>query len=354
MNNITQEKVVKERKDYLELLRVIAIFLVMYNHSPAFMSFQNQSGVEYGVSVFLSMLCKAAVPMFFMISGTMLLGKDESIGTIFKKRVLKMLIVLVVISFFYYLKLVLKGEMTFSVLFFFNLIMKMPIFLPYWYIYAYLAFLVLLPLLRPIARHMTKEITLYLIALQIIFGVVLQVIGNVTGWWFCGYFDLTSMFHVIIFYPLVGYGLDHTMDEQTTCNKKLLLLNLLFPVVGVASGMLVYRDYLKNGVYSEFFLSFAVSTVAILLFWDAKALFSIAKISERFKKIISFMGDKVFGIYLLEGFLGTGGAMDIVFRTISPYIGFLPAYLIEIAIIFGIRLVGITMIKKLPVIKSFL
>lgn len=84
MNNITQEKVVKERKDYLELLRVIAIFLVMYNHSPAFMSFQNQSGVEYGVSVFLSMLCKAAVPMFFMISGTLLLGKMRALARFLK------------------------------------------------------------------------------------------------------------------------------------------------------------------------------------------------------------------------------------------------------------------------------
>lgn len=354
MNKNTQEKAVKERKYYLELLRVIAILLVMYNHSPAFMSFQNQSGVEYGISVFLSMLCKAAAPVFFMISGALLLGKDESIGTVFRKRVLKIFLALILFSFLYYLKLVLKGEMTFSLLFFFNLILKLPIFIPYWYMYAYLAFLVLLPLLRPIARHMTKEITLYLIALQIIFGVLLQILGNETGWWFCGYFDLTPIFHITIFYPLVGYGLDHTMDERTIRNKKLLLLNLLLPIVGVGYGLLVYHDYLKNGVYSEFFLSFAVSTVALLLFWDAKALFQICHPSERFKKVTAFMGDKVFGMYLLEGFLGTGGAMDIIFNTISPYLGFLPAYLIEIVIIFGIRLVGITILKKIPLIKSVL
>ena len=96
MNKNTQEKAVKERKYYLELLRVIAILLVMYNHSPAFMSFQNQSGVEYGISVFLSMLCKAAAPVFFMISGALLLGKDESIGTVFRKRVLKIFLALIV------------------------------------------------------------------------------------------------------------------------------------------------------------------------------------------------------------------------------------------------------------------
>lgn len=350
----TQDKGVKERKYYLEALRVIAIFLVMYNHSPAFMSFQTQSGAEYGVSVFLSMLCKGAVPIFFMISGTLLLGKEESIGNVFKKRVLKIALALLVFSFLYYMKLVLKGEMTLSLLAFFRIILTQPIFLPYWYMYSYLAFLVLLPLLRPIAKHMTKELTFYLIALQIIFGVLLQVLGYETGWWYCGHFDVTSVFHVTIFYPLVGYGLDRAMDEKSTDGRCLLLLNLLLLAAAVGSGVLVEHDYVKNGVYSEFFLSFAVSTVAITLFLDAKVLFLNYSPSERFKKVISFMGDKVFGMYLLDGFLGTGGAMDIIFRTLSPFIGFLPAYLIEIAIIFAIRIVGITILKFLPVFKSIL
>lgn len=350
----TQDKAGKERKYYLELLRVIAIVLVMYNHSPAFMSFQSQSGAEYGISLFLSMLCKGAVPIFFMISGTLLLGKDESIRDVFKKRVLKILLALLVFSFLYYMKLVLKGEMTFSLLAFFKIILTQPIFLPYWYMYSYLAFLVLLPLLRPIAKHMTRELTLYLIALQLIFGVLLQVLGYEAGWWYCGYFDLTSVFHVTIFYPLVGYGLDHTMDENTVGNKWLLLFNLLLPIAAMGSGVLVEHDYAKNGVYSEFFLGFAVSAVAILLFWDAKVLFTIVSPSQWFKKAISFMGDKVFGMYLLDGFLGTGGAMDIIFRTLLPFVGFLPAYLIEIAVIFVLRIIGITLLKLLPIFKSIL
>lgn len=350
----TQDKAVKERKYYLEALRVIAILLVMYNHSPAFMSFQTQSGMEYGVSVFLSMLCKAAVPIFFMISGTLLLGKDESVGTILKKRVLKIFLALLLFSFLYFLKLVLKGQITFSLLTFFNIILQQPIFLTYWYLYSYIAFLMLLPLLRPIAKHMTKELTLYLIALQVIFGVLIQVLGYETEWWFCGHFDITSIFNVIIFYPLVGYGLDHAMDEQIAGNKKWLWLNLLLPVAGLGSSLLVYHDYLKNGVYSEFFLSFAVSTVAIIIFWDAKALFQICEASERFKKVVAFMGDKVFCMYLLDGFLGTGGVMDVIFQTLSPFVGFIPAYLIEILIIFVIRLVSATILKKLPGFKAIL
>ena len=44
------------------------------------MSFATQHGVQYAVSFFLSLVCKAAVPLFYMVSGALLLGKNESFG----------------------------------------------------------------------------------------------------------------------------------------------------------------------------------------------------------------------------------------------------------------------------------
>lgn len=67
-----------KKKYHLEVIRILAILMVMYNHSAAFMSFSNQSGVEYAISFLFSMVCKGAVPLFFMVSGALLLGKNES------------------------------------------------------------------------------------------------------------------------------------------------------------------------------------------------------------------------------------------------------------------------------------
>ena len=53
-----------KKKYYLEVIRILAILMVMYNHSAAFMSFSNQSGVEYAISFLFSMVCKGAVPCF--------------------------------------------------------------------------------------------------------------------------------------------------------------------------------------------------------------------------------------------------------------------------------------------------
>lgn len=69
------------------------------------------------------------------------------------------------------------------------------------------------------------------------------------------------------------------------------------------------------------------------------------------QKTISFIGDKVFGIYLLEGFIGTGGRMDVICRMISPFCGLILAYIIEI---FMIRLILVTVMKKTPVLRAIL
>lgn len=103
-----------KKKYYLEVIRILAILMVMYNHSAAFMSFSNQSGVEYAISFLFSMVCKGAVPLFFMVSGALLLGKNESGKDLFQKRILRMILVIVIFSFLYYMKLVLKGERPFA------------------------------------------------------------------------------------------------------------------------------------------------------------------------------------------------------------------------------------------------
>ena len=93
-----------KKKYYLEAVRITAVLLVMYNHSAPFMSFATQHGVQYAVSFFLSLVCKAAVPLFYMVSGALLLGKNESFGELARKRILRIVAVIVIFSLLYYLK----------------------------------------------------------------------------------------------------------------------------------------------------------------------------------------------------------------------------------------------------------
>lgn len=84
-----------------DILRILAIYLVAFNHTGdrGYMLFANSAGSAlYFPYMAFSVLCKIAVPIFFMISGALLLPKEESFKQLFQKRVLRMAVVLILNS----------------------------------------------------------------------------------------------------------------------------------------------------------------------------------------------------------------------------------------------------------------
>lgn len=85
------------RKSYYDFLRIFAIFFVIYNHSLGAHLYLNYTsiGIEEFLHICLSVFDKIAVPLFFMISGALLLGKTESIITVLVKRASRVVLVLI-------------------------------------------------------------------------------------------------------------------------------------------------------------------------------------------------------------------------------------------------------------------
>ena len=83
----------KNKTIYIEVLRTVSIFLVIFNHTRGLgnnlYSYVLPDTFSYWGSLALSIFCKVAVPIFFMISGGMLLGKEESIRELFQKRIFR-------------------------------------------------------------------------------------------------------------------------------------------------------------------------------------------------------------------------------------------------------------------------
>ena len=72
----------EKRLDY-ELMRILAIFLVVFNHTEnrGFFLYQvpGCSGINAILSLLLATVCKIAVPLFLMISGGLLFLRQESL-----------------------------------------------------------------------------------------------------------------------------------------------------------------------------------------------------------------------------------------------------------------------------------
>ena len=79
----------KEKRLDFEVLRLIAIFGVVFNHSQErgfeLYMVQNVSPVNYCASLLLGILCKISVPLFFMVSGGLLLHREEPLSAVLKK-----------------------------------------------------------------------------------------------------------------------------------------------------------------------------------------------------------------------------------------------------------------------------
>lgn len=104
-----------KKEVYLEILRIIAICFVIFNHTGLngyWLFTQRTPGtLSFYIYLFLSLFCKFAVPLFMAISGAVLLGRKDEPVKKNAQRIFRIVIVLVVYSFIYYLQIDLSGRM---------------------------------------------------------------------------------------------------------------------------------------------------------------------------------------------------------------------------------------------------
>lgn len=103
----------KQRYFYLDVMRVIAILLVLYTHTGELgnfiwtrLSFNN---VQFWISIIGDNIRVANTSLFLMISGALLLGKEENISSIFRNKVLRMVAALFIFSAFYFVYYKMEG-----------------------------------------------------------------------------------------------------------------------------------------------------------------------------------------------------------------------------------------------------
>ena len=97
--------VAKKRFD-IELMRIIAAFFVLYNHTGAngfskFLDYDPHT-FHYWLYLFLSISCKVSVPLFLVIAGALMLGREpEPIKDLWRHRILHIFNILFIWSVFY-------------------------------------------------------------------------------------------------------------------------------------------------------------------------------------------------------------------------------------------------------------
>lgn len=288
----------KEKKIYIEVLRILACFFVIFNHTEGCALFYNTGGItEWKTWVYLgaSYIVRTAVPIFLLIAGTCLLGKEESVRTILSKRVFKTFLILLMASLLYYCLNSPVGMIDFLQKF-----LKGEVLYAYWYLYLYLGILLMLPFLRAIVKGIDYNVYKYLLVCYFIFVNVIPMLNNLTGDTIdialTGSFEIPILIKQSTFYLLIGYWVDNIYDISKVKVKTIIIM------ISISFLAIFYEcmNRFEEGVPIQGYIMLFDWILALFIFIIIKYIFTRITLKKQICRIIIFMGSLTFGIYLLD------------------------------------------------------
>ena len=347
----------KQRLIHLDLLRLLAIYLVIFNHTGniGYMLFENRvDSPFYFIYMIASVFCKIAVPLFFMISGALLLSKEETYRQLFLKRILRIVVILLLISVPYYYWL--KRSYGISILSFLTYIYGNSASTSLWYLYSYLGFLLMLPFLRKMVKTMQHKDFIYLFIGYII---MVGVLPSLESYFLNGNTTIHEDFQPIlfmsqsVFYALMGHYFEHFFNSEKVKTRigsiGVCLSLVVLLITCIMTHFLVVTNGIKNDGNSEVFFNYFIAVPTVTTYYYVKR-FARRIINPKMQSIITIMGSAVFGVYLIEKIIRA--LTRNIHTMLSPIVGMFIATLIWSLIVWVIGLIIVIIIKNTPVIKK--
>lgn len=353
------ESIMQQRKTYIDALRIVAIFGVLYNHTNRrgyYLYAFSDARICQDFYIGIATLAATAVPIFFMISGALLLPKKESLKELFQKRILKMVLVLLVFSGIQYVLLLLEERVTFSRKAVVQAVLQDGVIPSYWFLYAYIAYLLLLPILRKVAEVMSKQDYFYLFALLLLVEGFLPMVLNLAGIGGTNYFFSIPFLNPIIIYPLLGYYLEQYMKESYYNKKTNIIVGLcmavvvLFFIAMTQWRGLPYEEFTTydKGLYTcSFTMLLDVGIYYFVKYFDLKKQHSI-----KYNQMLHSMGECAFGIYLIEQPMRERSSF--IYDGLSPVIGRFPACIVWVICIFIVAYSIVAILRRIPVVRKLI
>lgn len=348
------KKTNSERLYYLDFLRIISAFAVVFLHVCA----QNWFNVSYNsykwniLNIYDS-LVRWCVPVFVMISGVLFLQKDKTIKELYSKNIFHIFLVLILWSFIYSVVELFQNNLTIkdSVILFIKGTGHL------WYLKMILGLYILIPIIKRVVQD--KKLTKYVLSVIFIFSMFLPQLIYVIG---VKYETLLKIFNDImkyniftyslgfIFYFILGYHINNTVISDR--NKKVIYVLGLAGFLFTAISTYLISKYTKtnNSMFYDFCsINVALESIAIFVFAkDINYKFSIK--SEKFKRIITSLSKYSFGCYLIHMLvikeLSYFGLNTLSF---NPIISVIFISFIVIIISFGIS----ALINNIPFLKKY-
>jgi surface polysaccharide O-acyltransferase-like enzyme len=273
---------------WVDLIRVIGAFLVVMAH----VSYQGGGSVL--ISSYYFVVSRVAVPLFFMVSGFLLLAKEESYRDFFRKRALKVLLPFLIWSVIYMLWKREGFDQPFSMKLVMSYVLKIirgPRENHLWFFYVLIGLYLFTPILRVFVARATSRDLIYFCSLWFVVVPVFSFLQEFTPvrigfelYFVAGYSG----------YFVLGYLLG--MFQYT--RRQLYGLAALLLIFSLATTAVQYFVN-SRGLTTEYFVGY-LSVNIVLMTAFAFILLREVQIGDNLYNILAPLSRASFGIYLVH------------------------------------------------------
>jgi surface polysaccharide O-acyltransferase-like enzyme len=327
---------IKSQNHYgISLLRILATLSVILIHVSAslVMKFGEISNFEWNVANFYDSISRYSVPVFFMISGSLLLGREFEIKDFLKNRLGKIIPPFLFWSLFYGLtnRYVFNHE-TFNIS---KVIRDIFYGSKYhlWFVFALIGVYLITPIFQKWIHFSKKNDIRYFLIIWII-TLFLTIPGIAI------YFPKINLsyFSGFLGYFVLGFYLKKYVKCQNWISYLLIFIGFLITIFGT------YYFTHKNNTFYDYFYEYLCLNALLVSIGVFLVFNKIENINNKMKPIVSKLNECCFGIYLIHPLvLNIFALLGLTVYFVNPIIGIL----IVLLACFSLSFIIVFIIKKI-------
>jgi len=338
---------------WVDSIRVVACFMVVFLHTaaPLLNKYHDISLTYWFWGNIYDSTVRVCVHLFFMISGFLLLQKDEPLTSYFSKRFSKLFIPIVFWSLFFVLwrnLFVHDNHLTFQ--HFYSLVLK-PSYYHLWFLYALIGLYLFVPILRKVTTSADNTLLIYYSVIWFIAVSLIPLAEKVSG--------IDSRIDLYSISGYVGYLVLGLILGRKEISTKVFVISVAIFLISIVITFLgTYILTLRNeGIFVGYLYGYlAPNTIvaACACFIVIKYLASNTKTLQitAVQKLTATLSSCSFGIYLLHPvflYLLKNGTLGI---KLSAWTGN-PLWYVPITSIcvFVLSFLLIFIIRKIPIFR---
>ena len=344
----------KNRNFTFDLIRGFSIIGVLLIHvmSPIVQNNNLYFTSTWYIALFIDTISKISIPLFFMVSGALLLnpGKsNETYATFFSKRFIRVVVPLLFWSLIYFTwRIFYKGE-SLNLYDIFIGLMTGQVYFHLWFIYAILGLYIFTPFFRKCITLLTKSDLTFLLLIWLSFNIINVVFHFFTGFYFGIKLPMMTDY---LGYFLGGYYL-FILRAEIKINKEIIgFVAIILYLITVFTIIVMMKNYNYNVprvINSYLSPNIILISMLIFLYMSLKAG-KYENIKPKKRIIIKHLSDNSFGIYLIHVLI-----LEVI-RSLSVFKGQYEFIYLSLFFIFTliISFVLIEIIRNIPLFGKFI